>query len=255
MYKKRKAFTLIELLVVISIIALLIAILLPVLGNARDAARGAACMSNFRQVAIGEAVYQLDSDEYHVPVGIDSMHDDFYDEGSGVTSGRWTHLLEPYLNTYSIYNCPTLSGFRPDDRIANYDGEFGAPQRGRSKAAAGAPSAYSFFIGGRGGGTGVSTRPKRDTDLFGMLNIVRSNVPGFNVDVADLITFLDGTFYVKRSDPGVYSGGAQLFNVRSFIHGENINAAFLDGHVVNMAEEELRASSSGFDTFVIAKAK
>ncbi|MEO1235409.1 MAG: type II secretion system protein [Planctomycetota bacterium] len=61
---RRNAFTLIELLVVISIIALLVAILLPVLRNAREAARISRCLANLRQVSIGFAGYALDEDDY-----------------------------------------------------------------------------------------------------------------------------------------------------------------------------------------------
>ncbi|BAM02770.1 type II secretion system protein [Phycisphaera mikurensis] len=59
----RAGFTLIELLVVISIIALLIGILLPALGAARNTARLSACLSNQRQISIAYAVYAADFKE------------------------------------------------------------------------------------------------------------------------------------------------------------------------------------------------
>jgi len=58
--RSRRAFTLIELLVVIAVIALLIGILLPSLGAARNAGRAVVCANNTRQVAIAVFAYTVD---------------------------------------------------------------------------------------------------------------------------------------------------------------------------------------------------
>lgn len=60
---KRKAFTLIELLVVISIIAMLMAIMMPALGKARNMAATKICSSGMRQISIASSAYASDNND------------------------------------------------------------------------------------------------------------------------------------------------------------------------------------------------
>jgi len=67
-FRAEGGFTLIELLVVVAIIAVLAGLLLPGLGQAQQAARRTACLSNLRQVGIGITTYAGDHDG-RVPFG------------------------------------------------------------------------------------------------------------------------------------------------------------------------------------------
>ena len=77
---RKRAFTLIELLVVIAIIALLIGILLPALGRARQSAKTMLSLSNVRQITVSLSTYALDY-EGKYPPNINNATDEFGNPG------------------------------------------------------------------------------------------------------------------------------------------------------------------------------
>ena len=80
----RSGFTLVELLVVIGIIALLISILLPALGKARQAAYTASCLSNLHQLSVAAQMYSSNNNGYNLPAA-------YYDTWSGTRTTRVSH--------------------------------------------------------------------------------------------------------------------------------------------------------------------
>jgi len=103
MYAKRvkltiPAFTLIELLVVVAIIAVLIALLLPSLAKARDAAKAAVCGSHFQQFSLGFMQYANDNYDSLPTTGDYENHN--YDPQ--YKQDNWINLMQhKYLVTKS----------------------------------------------------------------------------------------------------------------------------------------------------------
>jgi prepilin-type N-terminal cleavage/methylation domain-containing protein len=92
----RAGFTLVELLVVVGIIAVLIALLVPVLGKARASSQSVSCLSNLRQVMMAFHLYAGDS-EGLLP-------------DPTVTLQSWESHLKPYLSGKEAFHCPSDGG-------------------------------------------------------------------------------------------------------------------------------------------------
>ncbi len=93
----KRGFTLIELLVVIAIIAILAAILFPVFAKAREAARGASCKSNLKQIGTAVAMYVQDYDE-QFPIIRGANNLQFME---------WRQAIFPYTKNVQIFRCPS----------------------------------------------------------------------------------------------------------------------------------------------------
>ena len=105
--RRGKGFTLIELLVVISIIALLMAILLPTIQRVRRQARAVACQSSLRQWGVAFSMYTGDNAgelPYHFP--------------GGASDHVWPHALRSYYSdSNDLLLCPMAKRVkvRPDN--------------------------------------------------------------------------------------------------------------------------------------------
>jgi len=103
---RRNAFTLIEMLLVVAIIVLLISLLLPSLGGAKEGARKVQCLGQIRAVTVGWRDYAMDNNRVVV---------DPYDRsngtgwiGSGNTELANTQgLLPPYFGSAAALQCPS----------------------------------------------------------------------------------------------------------------------------------------------------
>jgi prepilin-type N-terminal cleavage/methylation domain-containing protein len=100
----RRAFTIVELLVVIAIISILIAMLLPALGRAREQSRRVRCLSNMRQLTIAWLGYAQNNKGKLCGSNTRDPWD-WVQAGDDLDSLK-TGVLWPYINSSEVFHCP-----------------------------------------------------------------------------------------------------------------------------------------------------
>ena len=109
-FSVRRGFTLVELLVVIAIIGILIALLLPAVQAAREAARRSQCSNNLRQIGLALQNYH-DTHKTFPPVAAYGVSDETYFPGLFEPSGpeaalmhTWISLILPYMEQQPLWD-------------------------------------------------------------------------------------------------------------------------------------------------------
>lgn len=227
-HRQNRGFTLIELLVVISIVALLLALLLPTLGQARSAARAAICGGHQRQLGIALQQYVTNNGGWY-PVGID------HHAVNELREWLWPPQLRQFTNgDTKVMQCPETG---PETL---WTPTFGSGQPAYYGYEAdevrilGSSHTFSYGYNVWGANIGVVPNPGlgvyRDHDVFGETHEKQVLLP------SDMIAFADSTLW------DYWSGYIGIYRVGQFpsdIHQGASNILFCDGHVERLLQADI----------------
>src|SRR5436309_7204196 len=114
--KKNQGFTLIELLVVIAIIGILMALLLPALQAAREAARRTQCTNNIKQMGLGAHLF-ADAHAGGLPTSGENytMLNDTPTKGAAFDRHSFFTQILPYIDQQLLFDKIDLTRYYNDD--------------------------------------------------------------------------------------------------------------------------------------------
>jgi prepilin-type processing-associated H-X9-DG protein/prepilin-type N-terminal cleavage/methylation domain-containing protein len=221
------AFTLIELLVVVAIIAVLVAMLLPVLQKAQERGRQALCMSNLRQLGLTVHMYVNDWDDY-LPFNSNG--------GCGLPHGTkaWPLIFWPtYLQDARVLTCPSKN-FRQRTHnfaFANWTNCYSDTPGGSAFHVGSAPVPLGFGWNAIWLPRLEATPPSfNELVKYNRLQKYQSRLMMFADSwgmVAPTYHYGDGVIMLRPSTSPIDSGGWMI----NYRHNLTANACFLDGHV------------------------
>jgi prepilin-type processing-associated H-X9-DG protein/prepilin-type N-terminal cleavage/methylation domain-containing protein len=229
-----EAFTLIELLIVISIIALLMAILMPALGAARSGSRALACKSNLRQLVIANIGYTTENDGFYVPAASDMW------DNAGLY--RWHGQRDALGEPFDPLRGP-LTGYLADGRVKEcpLKVEFVRRQDWNTNFEQGC-GGYGYnmtYIGSRTS-QGAAGSVQAWKDSYAMTaRMTEIAAPALTLMFADTAMANDGKSLIEYSfaEPPftVYNGRpvTEFFMSPSihFRHRDRANVGWADGHI------------------------
>ncbi len=144
----QKGFTLIELLVVVAIIAILAAMLMPVLRRARDSARDISCISQLKQFGHGFSIYTNNFNSYYPPWK--QTYTGFKVRSASYWNWSWELYTSGLINDIGVFKCPQVPNSEIDSRYSIGDRSiYEIPDGGQAHRYHG----YGYnmdFIGGKG---------------------------------------------------------------------------------------------------------